>query len=99
MQLAQSLHVSLEFFYKYPDITKNWIHNSNYLICLSVKDMGELIALASKAKERNILYVEFHEPDLNNELTALCFEPTIEANKLCSYIPLALKTKKYMAHV
>jgi hypothetical protein len=98
-QLAQSLHASLEFFNQYPDLSKEWITQSSYLVCLSAKDEQELEALSIKAKERNITVVEFREPDLNNELTALCFEPTIEAKKLCSSIPLAMKEKKEVSHV
>lgn len=98
-QLAQSTHAALEFFNQHPDLSKEWITNSSFLVCLSAKNETELEALSRKAKERNILVVEFREPDLNNELTALCFEPTIEAKKLCSSIPLALKERKEVAHV
>lgn len=97
--VAQTTHVALEFFNQYPDLAKEWITNSSYLVCLSAKDETELEALSRKAKERNIIVVEFREPDLNNELTALCFEPTEEAKKLCSSIPLALKERKEVAHV
>lgn len=98
-QLAQSMHASLEFFNTYPELTKEWIKNSSYLVCLSAKDESDLEALYKKAKERNIVVVEFREPDFNYELTALCFEPTLEAKKLCSSIPLALKERKEVAHV
>ncbi len=97
--LAQSTHVALEFFNQYPELAKEWITNSSYLVCLSAKNEKELEALSEKAKERNIIVVEFREPDLNNELTALCFEPTDEARKLCSSIPLALKERKEVDYV
>lgn len=98
-QLAQSVHASLEFFNQYPDLAKEWITQSSYLVCLAAKDEQELEALLFKAKQRNILVVEFREPDLNNQLTALCLEPTIEAKKLCSSIPLAFKERKEVDHV
>ena len=60
---------------------------------------SELETLSYKAKERNINIVEFREPDLNNQLTAICLEPSIEAKKLCSSIPLALKERKEVSHV
>lgn len=99
VQLSQSLHSSLEFFNQYPSISKEWITKSNYIVCLSVKDETELEALSQKAKENNITIVEFREPDLNNQLTAICLEPSIEAKKLCSSIPLALKERKEVSHV
>lgn len=96
--MAQSTHAALEFFHQHPNLSKDWIKNSSYLVCLSARNETELEALLQKAKERNIIVVEFREPDFNFELTALCFEPTKEAKKLCSSIPLALKERKEVVY-
>lgn len=47
--------------------------------------------LASRALRTNIGVSLFHEPDLNEELTAIALEPGDTARKLCSNFPLALK--------
>jgi len=44
-----------------------------------------------KAKQRGIEYIEFYEPDINNELTAIALEPGEKSKKLISNLPLMLK--------
>jgi len=41
------------------------------LIYLGVKGLKQLYDLKQKFEENNIPYVEFREPDLNNEITAI----------------------------
>lgn len=90
-QLTQSTHAAIDFQHKYPGISKQWQNNSNYLVCLSANNESDLIKYISKAKERNIKFCAFYEPDINNQLTAVAFEPTSESKKLCSNLSLALK--------
>lgn len=35
----------------------------------------------------------FREPDINNQMTAICIYGTLDIRKMLSNIPLALKTK------
>jgi hypothetical protein len=47
--------------------------------------------LRDKFKNSDILYSCFYEPDLDNQLTAIAIEPTDNARKLVSNLPLLLK--------
>jgi len=47
--------------------------------------------LIDKLKANNLNYVAFYEPDINNQLTAICIEPNELSHKLTSSIPLMLK--------
>lgn len=71
-----------------------WHRDSNYVALLAAKDEGELQKLIDKANQKGIRYVAFYEPDMDNQLTAICFEPTDAARRLTSSIPLALKEKR-----
>ncbi len=71
-----------------------WHRDSNYVALLAAKDEEELNKLIEKAKEKGIKFVAFYEPDIDNQLTAVCFEPTDAARRLTSSIPLALKEKR-----
>lgn len=94
LQVAQTTHAALHFFQNYPEITQDWIRSSNYIACLAVKDENQLLNLLELAQKRGIKHYAFYEPDINNQLTAICFEPTQEARKITSNIPLAGKEVK-----
>ncbi len=76
---------------KYPADALGWHKYSNYLGQLSCANEGELERLMAKADEKTIKYVAFREPDLDNQITAVCFAPIIESKKLLSSCPLMLK--------
>lgn len=38
-------------------------------------------------------FTVFKEPDLQDQITAVAFEPGCETRKLCGHLPLALKNK------
>jgi hypothetical protein len=44
-----------------------------------------------KAEARGIKISRFYEPDLQNQLTAICLEPSENARKLTSNLPLMFK--------
>jgi hypothetical protein len=90
-QLVQSLHSIVEFIFEHPDVSNQWKVSSNSLVGLSVKNEEQLKLLIEKLIKRNIKYSVFREPDIQDQITAIAIEPTMEARKLCSYIPLALK--------
>ena len=69
-------------------MAKNWHTKSNYLIYLTVKDEKELQELKQKVVEKGILYTEFLEPDIDNQLTAITLEPGIIAKKITSNLKL-----------
>ena len=89
--MTQALHACVEFTQNYPDITREWVQLSNYIVVLSVKDETELVKLSTKLSCENIKFSMFTEPDIKNQVTAICIEPCERSRKLCSNFPLALK--------
>ena len=87
----QSPHVSIQFIYEHPEIAKQWYDFSKYLVFLSVKNLNELSELVEKLNQKGIVISKFYEPDLRNELTAIALEPSKEARKVVSSLPLMLK--------
>ena len=84
----QSAHAAIDFQHEHPEDASQWQKNSNYLALLTVADEEALIKLISKALLSGIKYTLFREPDLNNEITAVAFEPSDRARKLTSSCPL-----------
>jgi len=68
-----------------------WYDQSEYIGLLSVDDLRSLEQLCSRLDGLGITYSKFHEPDLGNALTAIAVEPTPQATRYLSHIPLALK--------
>lgn len=91
IQAAQSTHAAIQFIIDHPDISKEWHTKSNYLVLLSVKDENELYSFINKFNDCNILFSKFYEPDLNNQLTAIAIEPSDNAKRIVSNLPLLLK--------
>lgn len=90
-QTVQSAHAVAEFCDSYPKEYKEWKTNSNSIICLAVKDEKKLIKLTEKLQSKQINISPFYEPDIDNQLTAIAIEPSINARKITSYIPLVGK--------
>jgi len=90
-QAVQAGHSAVEFQHQYPDISKKWLNESKYLIYLSVPGEKELIELISKLKKFNLKHSIFKEPDLNDQITSVCIEPSEKTRKLTSSLPLMLK--------
>jgi len=85
---VQSAHACVQFQHEHPEIAKQWYHHSNYLIFLSVENEKELESLIDKAKSQNIQVSVFREPDINNEITAIAIEPTINSMSITSELKL-----------
>jgi len=77
--------------FEYPEESKKWHNESNYLIYLSVQDENSLKQLISKAKEKGIKVSIFREPDIDNAITAIALEPSDATRRITSSLPLALK--------
>lgn len=92
MQMSQSLHAFREFIAHHPETEGEWYKVSNYIAILSVADEPALLALLAKADERKLRCSSFREPDLDGQLTAIAIEPGLATRKLCSGLPLALKS-------
>ena len=89
--MTQSLHACVAFTQLYPEIIQEWTRLSNYIVVLSVKDESDLIKLSTKLSCENINFSSFTEPDINNQVTAICIEPCDRSRRICSNFPLALK--------
>lgn len=87
----QSTHAIADFILEYPEIASEWKESSNSIITLSVKDEAELQNFTNLLNIKGINFVSFLEPDVDNQLTAICVEPTSAARKVTSCLSLALK--------
>ncbi len=95
-QALQSGHAAIDFQYQHPVVANEWQNQSNYLVFLTVANEAELIKLVSKAILTGIKHTIFREPDINNEITAVAFEPSEAAMKLTSSCPLLGKEVQYV---
>jgi peptidyl-tRNA hydrolase len=87
--MAQAVHAGFLFAQKHPEVTAQWLTDSQFIIIVSVPSEDHLLALACKARNRNVPAVLWSEPDLDDELTAVAFAPVDEARRLCANLPLA----------
>lgn len=89
-QLVQTGHSIAEFAHQYPTHFHEWIQNSNYLVSLSVDNEENLNELYDKLKYFGANVVAFTEPDINDQLTSICYYGTPELRKLTQKLNLAL---------
>lgn len=87
MQSVQSAHSIAEFIFSFPEIAKDW-HQSNYLVQVTVPSKIDLEAFKDTLDFYGLKYCPFYEPDLNDELTALCVEPSPLSLKLIKKLKL-----------
>jgi hypothetical protein len=84
------MHAAIQFTQEYPHLTIPWYTKSNYLVALVTNDETTLCSLLAKAAERGIVFSIFREPDLADQVTAACFEPSQATQKLLSKLQLLL---------
>ena len=87
-QAVQSIHAMREFIACYPELDLEWYNNSNYIALLVVENENELIKLLSKADKKCIKSAFFQEPDINNQITAIVLEPSLDSRRLCANLRL-----------
>jgi len=90
-QAVQAAHALTEFIFQHAEQAKRWKAESNTLVMLVVKDEESLNGMIEKGLQRGIRLSPFYEPDLDDALTAVAFEPGDASYRLCSGIPLALR--------
>lgn len=88
---VQSLHSIADFQHEFPQEAKYWKETSNSIIALSVKDEQSLHLFCEKLKSKNIKFTSFFEPDIENQLTAICIEASEASRRITSSLPLVLK--------
>lgn len=89
-QSVQSTHSALQFAHEFPHIFKEW-QKIPYLAVLSVDNEQELLKLISKLEKSNIKFSIFKEPDIGDEITSICIEPSDASRRITSSLPLMLK--------
>lgn len=90
-QLVQSAHSLAEFAIQYPNQFHDWNDTSKYLVSLSVDNEMRLNDLLYKLKSNGAHVVSFNEPDIDNQLTSICFYGTPEMRHYTKKLDLALK--------
>jgi len=82
---VQAGHCLAEFCLK-SNLSKDWANQT--LIYLQVSNLEELNKYQNEFKENEIEINTFHEPDLNNELTAICGLVRVNKSKFLSELKL-----------
>lgn len=99
MQAAQAAHAAFDFATVYPEIVRKWRRESNYICILQVPDESTLLDYADRARQSDLRFVLFHDPDIPlvgeehlglGSHTALAVEPG-EFYRQLSSLPLALR--------
>jgi hypothetical protein len=90
-QAVQSCHVMRQFTADHPELDGEWFTKSNYLALLSVADEVELMRLIVSAKDHNLKWSAFREPDIGGAITAIAIQPHPKTVEMCKTLPLALK--------
>lgn len=93
-QATQASHSALLFAQEFPQIFKEWSKNS-YLALLSVENEQELISLISKLEKSKVKFSVFREPDIQNQITSICIEPSDASRRMTSDLPLMLRDNKF----
>lgn len=93
-QAVQAAHALTKFIEEHPEGYHQWYRHSQYIGFLSVHDLASLERLCSRLDGLGIAYSRFTEPDLDGVLTAIAVEPTPEATRYLSDVPLAMKEYK-----
>lgn len=81
----------MEWCLKYPELTKYWNQESNFIAILAAKNEDELIKLIQRAENKDIKFAYFRESDLDDQITAVAIEPGVKGKKITSCFALALK--------
>jgi hypothetical protein len=88
--LVQTGHSIAEFAYEFPQHFKNWKETSNTLVSLSIQDENHLQRLYEKLMWRDAHVIRFTEPDIGDQLTAICYYGTPEMRKITNKLNLTL---------
>ena len=90
-QAVQGAHALDCFTVEHEEIHKAWHTQSQHLAFVSVKDRESLFALITKLQSKGMNITVFREPDMKWDTTAIAVEPTKEARRALSHLPLAFK--------
>lgn len=88
-QIAQAIHAFREFVEFHPSEEQNWYKLSNTIVVLGCRDENELMTLRKGAVDQHIKFSMFREPDMNNQVTAIAFEPGQKTSDYLRHLNLA----------
>jgi Peptidyl-tRNA hydrolase PTH2 len=88
LRAAQGGHAAFAFALEHPRVMKRW--NNSYLIFLEVDDHHALRTLLRQTQLAGLTTSEWHEPDLDDQLTAIAIAPSESSKLLCAGLPLML---------
>lgn len=89
-QLVQTGHAIAEFAKQFPEHFAEWHKQSNYLVSLSTDNEESLKYLYDKLQYYGADVVAFYEPDIQNQMTAICYYGTPELMTHTKKLDLAL---------
>ena len=92
-QAVQAAHAMREFAAEHSDIEHEWHEKSNTVVMLAIQYKQWLTNLLAEVQQLGIAVTSFREPDLKNELTAICIGPEGYWLPELKRLPLALKEK------
>lgn len=72
-RVVQTAHAVANFAIEHTTQFKAWQLGSNYLCCLEASEF-RIYRLIDKLEELKIKYTVFTEPDIGDEMTAICVE-------------------------
>lgn len=84
LKCAQAIHAFRQFVGEYPVLEQYWHAEHNNIVVLQHEDPE---TLAGGLRSMGLRLSEFREPDLGDELTAICVEPA--GGRYLSSLPLA----------
>lgn len=93
--MAQTGHSIARFAHHYPNQFNDWIRDSEYLISLEISNETKLTDLLDKLEYHGAHVIGFYEPDMDNQLTSLCFLGTPEMRKHTNKLNLSLNKKRH----
>ncbi len=88
-QMAQSVHAFREFVENHPETEENWYRTSNTIVILGADDEKHLKRLMRRGTNIGLRASAFFEPDFDNELTAVVFEPGEKTSEFLRDLRLA----------
>lgn len=97
-QAVQSTHAAIDFVFEHPTRAGPWHKSSNTLVMLTVRDTKSLLHLIRKCDYLSLAYTVFREPDIGNQITAICMEPHPEVYKMVQKLPLLLPKTESNEH-
>jgi hypothetical protein len=95
-QIAQTGHSIAEFAHKIPNRFHDWMRDSQYLVSLSIDGEEKLKDLYDRLQYYGADVVAFYEPDIDNQMTAICYYGTPEMQMHTKKLELALKNYDYV---